>query len=376
MKGKFRTLPRLIGAAVLVGLLIFTNGQAAGPIGYSFTLITDNTDDFAGVGNFPGEISINNRGEVAFHTTLASGTRGVFSGDGNSITTIIDSAGSPFFSFNRPIINNRGSVAFKATEFDGRQGIFVSDGSSLTTIADNTNPLFWSFEPFISMNDRNGVAFHARFGPSLSDGAGIFVGDGGDLTTIAEDTNGFFDREGGGLVDGFLSINNANTVVFRGTPAGGVPGIFVGDGIGVSPTVDADGPLEDFGPPAINERGLVAFAAEFDAGPVGIFLADKRGALDTVIAGPPFNFLRAPSINNRGKVAFKLFPEPKVGGVLMVGSIFGTTEVIANGDPLFGSTLQDFQLLGNALNDGGQIAFTATLADGRAAIVRADPIRR
>jgi hypothetical protein len=48
-------------------------------------------------------------------------------------------------------------------------------------------------------------------------------------------------------------------------------------------------------------------------------------------------------------------------------------KVIAIGDPLFGSTVTGFLLDPEGLNDAGQVAFLAQLADGRIAIARADP---
>jgi hypothetical protein len=48
-------------------------------------------------------------------------------------------------------------------------------------------------------------------------------------------------------------------------------------------------------------------------------------------------------------------------------------EVIATGDPLLGSTVTGLSFFRDGLNDAGQVAFLATLADGRRVIVRADP---
>ena len=44
--------------------------------------------------------------------------------------------------------------------------------------------------------------------------------------------------------------------------------------------------------------------------------------------------------------------------------------MIAVGDPLDGSTVTGLSLYANALNNAGQIAFSATLADGRSACLR------
>jgi hypothetical protein len=46
--------------------------------------------------------------------------------------------------------------------------------------------------------------------------------------------------------------------------------------------------------------------------------------------------------------------------------------VIGVGDPLFGSTVVSLELYRQALNDAGQLAFVAGLADGRRVVVRVD----
>lgn len=48
--------------------------------------------------------------------------------------------------------------------------------------------------------------------------------------------------------------------------------------------------------------------------------------------------------------------------------------VIASGDSLFGSTVVGLDLKPTRLNDGGQIAFGASLADGRRVIARAEVV--
>jgi len=48
--------------------------------------------------------------------------------------------------------------------------------------------------------------------------------------------------------------------------------------------------------------------------------------------------------------------------------------VISIGDTLFGSTITDFRLFMEGINDAGQIAFLARFADGTQRLLRADPV--
>jgi len=49
-------------------------------------------------------------------------------------------------------------------------------------------------------------------------------------------------------------------------------------------------------------------------------------------------------------------------------------KIIATGDPLLGSSVTDLLFVRGGLNDAGELAFLAALADGRRVIVRASPI--
>jgi hypothetical protein len=53
----------------------------------------------------------------------------------------------------------------------------------------------------------------------------------------------------------------------------------------------------------------------------------------------------------------------------------GPNKVIGGGDVLFGSQVQSLSIARESLNDQGQIAFTANLADGRHGVYVATPIK-
>jgi hypothetical protein len=86
------------------------------------------------------------------------------------------------------------------------------------------------------------------------------------------------------------------------------------------------------------------------------------------------SFPGAAVINNQGNVVF--WATLTAGGSgLITGPDADLDKVIATGDSLFGSTVTTVvSRADRALNNAGQEAFQATLADGRTVIARADPV--
>src|SRR5262249_29841714 len=108
----------------------------------------------------------------------------------------------------------------------------------------------------------------------------------------------------------------------------------------------------------------------------GLFLS-SGGAVRTVVddTGAFASFGFAPALNARGQVAFE--GTTKAGRVgIFTGSDPKKDRVIAVGDALDGSIVVDLgaSAFGAALNNNGQIAFIAQLADGRTGVYRADPV--
>jgi len=129
-----------------------------------------------------------------------------------------------------------------------------------------------------------------------------------------------------------------------------------------------------FGSTDINSSGAVAFGFFRDG--VGIATADSEGVniiADT--AGGFSSISLAPAINDNGDVAFSASIEGGPSG-LFVGGDPVNNLVIANGDPLFGSTISDlgFAFFRHGFNNRGQIAFQYGLANGQSGIAVATPV--
>ncbi len=92
---------------------------------------------------------------------------------------------------------------------------------------------------------------------------------------------------------------------------------------------DTSGPFASFGDPSINDAGDVAFAADLDGGRQGLFVFSGGAGRRVVLSGDALD------------------------GSLVTNVVFGR----------------------EGLNDSGQLAFHAQLADGRTAVFRATPRR-
>jgi hypothetical protein len=221
---------------------------------------------------------------------------------------------------------------------NGTVGIYKSDGTNLTTIAD-TEGIWAGFDGAPRINDQGIVAFWSV----LDDNSrGIYRGNGTALPTlIASSPTNFF------RTVNYTGINNSGLVAFNGNqipnnPNSGITGVYTSDGSNIIPyfpipatpyLIIANG--NQF---SLNDRGLIAFGASFGS-----------------------NYPVCPPL------------PPLTGCVgIFTGDDLINDRVITAGEPLFGSTVTGLTLFSNSLNNNGQIAFTATLADGRQVIVRAN----
>jgi len=325
---------------------------------YSFTEITESSGGFS----FP---SLNAAGAVAW---IQDGGNSLMVGDGGPVTILYDGGGiGPFRGFGgHPSINDDGVVAFIANSSTLPGRVFAGDGGLPTPMAPNccggtTN---------VDINSSGMVVFS-----SYSGSHSVFVSDGGLLTTIADANNSLW-----GFDD--PSINNQGMVVFHALFNTGGGGIFMGDGGSLITIADSSGPFYFDGnnsgrQPSINDNGTVVFIAALDAGGKGIFTRTTDAQITTIVTtGDVFRDFddQGPAINGNGVVTFRA--RLTDGGVgIFTGPDPLADKVIARGDPLFGSTVTGIYIgLGEELNDAGQVAFFADLADGRRMIVRANPV--
>ncbi|RCJ40216.1 hypothetical protein A6770_10755 [Nostoc minutum NIES-26] len=313
----------------------------------------------------------------------------------------------PVYEFNSPAINDKGTVAFSgAYENDNNSGIgiFTSNGKKITTIVDTngTNGSF-SFLGTPSLNNLGTVAFQGERTLNDVSGVGFFTGNGRSLTTV------YFDDNAKGILVSRPSINDKGTVVFTDNEFGKTyintngKVTFIANTNGGNPSINNQATvslilpdrglvtrngqvttiiadtnnsftsLSGDGSP-INKQGSVAFLAKLKSGDEGIFTGNG-GSLKTIADTSDYfdGFGASPAINDDGKVAFWAFLKSGGEGIFN-GSDLVKNKVIATGDNLFGSKvtgIESFDLQG--LNNRGQIAFAASLANGTQGIYVATP---
>jgi hypothetical protein len=372
--------PRRISCAALA-LALCLSATARGQTTYTFTRIADNTGSLTGLGT----PSINNAGTVAFQAVEAptpqnNGPEGVFTGSGGPVTTVADSLTGPFGFFSPEVsINDEGEVAFGATSPDlSTNTLFKAGHRGLTTIATTgKGPNDFEFFFFPSINEKGEVAFT---GFMNGGGAGSFKGSGGPLTTIVASNSTFFLNS---------AINNGSVVAVPFSTDQNA-GIFSGKGGPVTTLIDDTGPPGNFGTftspvavvgesAAINNAGAVAFLGFSGTGGSAIFKLD-HGALRTIAETTTGSFIdlgSEPALNDRGEVAF-LGTLPGGAQGIFTGPDPVRDKVIQVGDALDGSTVSDlsFAIAHTGLNNRCEIAFVATLSDGRQGIFVAKPNER
>ncbi|MBD1833728.1 PEP-CTERM sorting domain-containing protein [Cyanobacteria bacterium FACHB-472] len=367
---------RLSLPAALMGLCLslVATGEAQAA-SFTFTKIADNSASFSSFFEAP---AINNQGTVAFRTS-----EGIFAGNGETITTISNtsiSSQSPISASSDISINDEGSVAFNAeleqitAPGDGRpifrKGIFTSNGTTTNTIRNfSTDGRTRTIIDSPSINNQGTVAFSSSFGFS-SESSSVTISNGTTSTEIAFGIDRPFDGTLGLSVES-NSLNDQGIVAFRRGLSGGGSGIFTGNSTTTTTIADTSGIFSSFGAGSINNEGTVAFNADLDAGGEGIFTGNGTATNTIADTSGIFSNFGAASINDSGIVAF-LAGLDAGGTGIFTGSNPLTDKVISTGDTLFGSTVTSLGFFREGLNNPGQVAFFASLADGTTGIFRAD----
>lgn len=367
----------LLPLTMVVALLAPAAVRAQVPYTYTRVATTGPGSGFAGL----YQPQINQVGSVGFGATLTSGGQGIFVGT-LGVVVPIEQNGAIFTGFNFPpgpiiaaIAPNSNTTAFFASRTaaqGGGVGIFTSDSITRSTIA-ATGAGFTNFGIGVDINAGNNVAFMGSAGTVQ----GVLIGaPGAPLTTAASTTGGFFASFGGAV-----AINNSGQTSFsagKTAAVGGGAGIyrFTPGGAGIVQAIaETGGTFNGFGLPTdIDNSGRVAFLASRTVGGFGIFRGNGA-VIDTIAtSGASFTtFGDAPSINNFGNVTFAANLTGGGQGIFTGPSPI-LNHVIRTGDTLDGSTITSVALAAGGLNDFGQIAFVATLSDGRQAIFIATPV--
>jgi hypothetical protein len=192
--------------------------------------------------------------------------------------------------------------------------------------------------------------------------------------TVLLASGGQFKQIGSGRVSG-MSLNDNEIAIYS---------LLVGEQFsrlmtsheGKPATVLADAEnsvFRTFYNPVISNRGTISFSAVLDNEVQGVYkLAD--GKLTTIAdSSGPYDKIYSSTMNNRDATAFSAFLDSGQYGIY-TGPDPIADKVIEVGDRLLDSTVTEFSFGTQGLNDRGELAFVATLADGRRVIALASPV--
>ncbi len=381
----FATLFALAAGLTIVLGAMLSDARAQTTPQYTFTKVADSVEDGFDPFSF-GCAAINTRGDIAFRAgRLAPDGFNTIPGiyranaDGTLTTIAEDPKRFQTIGFN-PSINDSGQVSF-AARLDGgnkpdTEAIFRGDGKKLTTIASTADEFnFFGFDT--SINNSGEVAFKAELD---NEDEGLFSGSGGKMggvTTHYLTSTSQFDGS-----DSRPSINDIGDIAFAES-IDFESGIFVGRE-GTFQTIAGPDPDVFVQEPVLNDEGTVAFYRSFFDGTNQvdeIVMFDAEGGL-TVVADTSGQYaffgFRPPLLNNGGDVAFHATLDDGTSGIF-VGPDPVEDRVIATGDILDGETVTGLTFCEEGLNDSGQLAFTAFFEDPetletRVAVFRATPV--
>jgi hypothetical protein len=364
-------------------------------------------------------LSLNESGDVVFPAQLTVGESfsfGVFAERGEGIEAVAlrgDTApetdgGTYTYVGGASLVNDAGDVSFMAFVADGNtdRGLFYDmEGVQSPVILAGESPPAppgGAYDPTSADLDRHGLANSGAvaFLSSLSGAtaaSGIFLGTGAGETSVALEGEatpaggsfGAFRYPGGG---------SAGHVVFVADIASGPPdiGLFRYEGTtgstialsGAAAPDPVEGTFTDFYYPAANASGDVVFLAGVDGSvPLGGLFAQLGGELRPVAiendpapgtSGGSITSVPAPAvIVDGGDVVFPAgITGGSVGAAVYLYSASSETlsPLVVAGATAPGTGGESFVGFSTvAANDAGEVAFQATLSDGRVGIFLAGP---
>jgi hypothetical protein len=383
---------------------------------------------------FVGNPEINASGQIAFMASLKNTSGGTADDSGiylHNGTTLVNRArenavvpeGNGLFGLfpvSNTALNDAGHVAIVAdlkntsggTADDS--GIYVHNGTALVNRARENaavpegNGLFGSFSSEPALNATGRIAFWAETLKNTSGGAaddsGVYLHNGSTLVNLVRENAVV--PEGNGRFNNFghPSLNAASQVAFyaglRNTSGGEADnsGIYLHNGSTLVNIVRANADAPDgngqfdflFAPNQIlNAAGQIAFSARLantsggESDNEGIYLHNGQTVVRIArenAAVPDgnglFSSLTLIDLNNSGQVAFVANLKNTSGGTaddrgIYLANGFDILQVVREGQGLAGSTVvglvQEFDAM---LNDSGQLAYFANLANGSQLIAR------
>jgi hypothetical protein len=247
-----------------------------------------------------------------------------------------------------PSINDAGVVAFQATLEDGHTAVLTHDGSGVTTVATtvSANSPVQCFSSHPDINSAGQICIYAH------------MTRGHDAVVMLEPDGRLLHTPVDGPLTGIgplgPTMNESGGVAFRFTSAQGLASIGVWqDGHWRSTAQIGTQAGHQTSTPTANTSGVVTRPSQ----PIGgDARPDASNAAASSVRFSAFDGL--PVVNAAGDVAFRADRSDGLQGVFLARGGQTPVPVITTGSEI--SALARFTIL----NDRGQIAFAATMADG------------
>jgi hypothetical protein len=263
-------------------------------------------------------------------------------------------AGSSFFLSDLSI-NDAGQVAFIHGALNEHYLRSGTDASTLTLVADTTGP-FRSPLSELEVTNSGELVFQGRL--DGQDTLGIYRGPDPVVDRIADAQSGV------GLVS-LMSVAPDDTVFFRGGQ-GLDRAVYKPGNNGPELVFDFDDTrynnASGYRENASGQRVFSAFVR--DEGFVEALFTGPDIVADRIVdTSGAFNAILNASITRNGTIVFQADLDNGATGIF-VGPDPVEDKVVAEGDPLFGSTIANLNIGDEGVNDLGQVAFWYRLANG------------
>ena len=325
---------------------------------FSLMVSSDNTY------NWFSSPAINDSGIVSVSGSRVSGGSDLITKSGEN-TEILANTDGDFSSFSGTALNNSGTVAFFGGKDNGSAGVFTIDDAGVRTIADSTGELS-TLITLPDIADNGTVVFGAvpdNAGSRVIGSPAVYSSRNGELIKLIDDSGEFsyFNSS---------SISASGAVNFVAQRDNGRGGVFSLSPNGELSTVaEASNGQFSFLSNASSSDSGIAFIAGLTSGESGVFTTSNEGYREVANTQGNFSYFLNTAFNNAGKTVFVAGLDTGETGIFTGADPVGN-KVIAMGDELDGSTVTGLTFSSNGLNGAGQIAFSATLADGRSGVYK------
>jgi hypothetical protein len=316
--------------------------------------------------------SLSDDGRVAFQAALTDGGSGVFTADGGADDGPIECLLAHDLVegiVSHPDVDARGRVSVYVERRGARgRAVLLVAGDRVTELAAVGATLTWIGPAGPTMDEEGRVAFRA----DTADGAhAVFLADERSSAEVATSADGVW--------TGFQGLPLAlpgGGVGLRADRADGSEAIVVREVAGGWRVVadTRDGLLRALGRfPCANREGAIAFAATLAATGADAVAVDRGTGPEIAFdAGDAFASFRGALIAGDGSLV--VLGTPRGGGLgLFRGPDTVRDRLVAIGDELLGSVVDDLAANPVSVNATGQVVVRVRLADARELVLRFDP---